>query len=946
MPRALKHRENMRSRPAIIPSILSPSSPPHRSGTEDVVDFEFTTSAENSMQILKTWNIRLMESITFNPQQLNEISSVLNTNTLPSNSKHSKGRGIVSRSFRASKHNSVKEDTQDLRRADSFSKLQSYRTDISGGVVPGGLSQGNVRVGGLPPLPREANTRSWGGDDHLGPNGMLGALSQDSVFAHSTGLLGSPPPLPPRPNFRTKDYGNQDDSDDPDYAYIKEDEVEGPRNGNANGVKKHRPSISVDDELSRLEQDIIRDNRAKKEEERRRTMTLDQAPVRGRNHVPPLSLGPRVHFPKPHPQDYTEFVPAKRAHLKSTSSEPEKASVPASHTRSISEPDSRIQPSPARAGMQPAVSESNDEEMDSLLPRGQPLQSDHTPTDYSDFLPSNAPALPPRSWRNASTSSYTSLSSSGNLGNDLSGSVSSTVFAPINELGVALGRGVALTSDNLSDESGPDKPVSPDSQMSLEKKPVGQTTPSPNSDKENKVPPTTIPEETLPLATSTEAPQPEGGLATPPPLPPRSPAKEKLSRKSSTSSNSSASSNGRCPRCRSLRKSKASVSKTVSLDQRTATIAKEAHEECRKSLPDLADTTEDSLGGKGHRHAHRGREHSHCSRCSPVSSTNALQGDSPPSLKSTSLQNFDYLQLVGEDANSTSSIENELSVEMDLLNSCLQTLEYLENKVKATTSEGGTDTMTSAVSNSTHSHTHSTSASQWMPMTTGSKVRPAPHSDVKKSVYTQAKNQAEMALAELNQPLRSHGPKASRPSSYTATERHGHTPLGKQNSFSSFTPSTTIGLRGIPNGTLPVRSTSSTALIAPSIVHAPPIPPRSMVSLTETLAVDPNKVSRVSPKNKSHSAGQLHTQTLPINKQNRLISGGPNYRPPHHAPVRSATSIGITPSSTRATPSSTRGHPSLIRHQPMNHVEGPGQSSTVFIHHIKDRRVGGLTHLV
>ena len=895
------------------------------------------------MQILKTWNIRLMESITFNPQQLNEISSVLNTSTMPGDGKKGRG-GNVSKSFRSLKHNSVKApNQQDLRRADSFSKVQSYRTDIGGsGLPPGGLSQGGVRIGGLPPLPREANTRSWGGDDHLGPGGILGALSQDSVFTHSTGLL-VPPPLPPRPNF--KSYSHQDDNDDPDYAYIKEDEVEGPpsapdtADGGGVGVKKHRPSISVDDVLSMLEQDIMRENRAKKEEEqRKRTMTLDRVAMSSRSHMPPMTLGPRVHVPVHKPQDYTDFVPAiQRPHLKSTSSEPDKPTVAISHAYSASEPDSRVvQPSPARIGMQPpAVFENQDEEMDSLLPRKE-LVPDHTPNDYSDFIPSagQAPALPPRSWRNTSSSSYASLSSSGNLGND-SGSA---VFTPASEVGVVWnGKGLL---EGSSDASGGEKPVSSaEPSPSQDKKLASQTTPPP--DKENKAPPATIPEETLPP--TPPAGTPEAAAAPAPPLPPRSPTKEKLYRKSSSSSTSSGSSTGRCPRCRSLRKHKTSVSKTVSLDQRPAAAANNNrchhnHEECRKSMPDLGDAKplpENSLGGRGHHHHHshaRVRENSHCSRCSPVSSTDALHGEStpPPTRNSSS---FDYLQLLGEEQKdvspTSSSIENELGAEMDLLNSCLQTLEYLENKVKETTSAGATSTMTSVVSHSAHNHTPSTTTQLWMgTTTTGSKVKPM---DAKRSVYAQAKIQADLAMAELNQPLYPTAGKAATSHTHLIANGH-HQQLTKQNTMPLFTiPSTISGPRSHPNGTL--RSTSSTSLTTPS--SGPPIPPRSMVSLTDPKAMSLN---RASPPKQSSSPGLLHLQsTLPTRRSgyNRSVSSGNMVGVPHQPPVRSATTF-----STHAPP--TRGHPSLTRH---HHLEPPGQSSTVFIHHIKDRR-GGLTHLV
>lgn len=988
----------------------------HRSGTDEVVDFEFTATPDSSMQILTTWNIRLLESITFNPQQLNQISSVLNAGTLPSEAKKGKSRTVVSKSFRAAKNLSVNRDQDSVRRADSFSKLQSYRTDISGSspipgaagvvVVVGGLSQGGIRVGGLPPLPREANTRSWGGDDVTALNGAMGNLSQDSFFTHGTGLGHSPPPLPPRPSYISKNY-NGDDSDDPDYAYIKEDEVKGPKNTTdtsaSNAAKQHRPSISVDDVLNRLEQDIIRDNRAKEQRKSRRTQTLNRAPMSHQvaplsHQVAPLSLGPRITFPPAaKPQDYMDFVPSKRSQIKSTSSEPEKTNIAASHIRSTSEPDSRPFHSPSRVLSQPPPVFEDNEDVASASPlppittrehKSQPVRpmSDHNPADYSTFELSSAPALPPRTWRNASTSSYNSLGSSSNLGYDPTGSISSAsnvaVFSGTNpsEKGVSLSEGDASpTSEGtmlsgLSSGSGPvvsSENITSNANRNMVKFQARKITPPHSSDRENKAAPTTIPEETMPQAsnimsrpttTTTTGAPPNAEVSgqnpyIPPPLPPRSPNKEKLSQKSSTSStssvSSSSSSTGRCPRCRSLRKSKTSVSKTVSLDQRnvpTTAATKRSPDDCRKSLPDLADMPEE---GKCHRHTYRGRER-HCSRCSPGSSTDALHhGDSNQTLRSTSLHSFDYLQLVGEehkDSRPTSSIENELGAEMDLLNSCLQTLEYLEHKVNGVSSASGaagTNTMTSVVSNSSHSNPAPSSGgkSQWPAV--GAKAKPPAQGDVKKSVYMQAMKETQMVLEELSQPLSTYN--MGKVPEIKKLVSNGHTSqFSKQSTLPGFTSSSSSpglrGVRGYPNGTLPQRSSSSMAITTPPLSsgHAPPVPPRSMVSLTNSVA-GLNSTSQHKIPQTTRSTTQLHPQTTPTSKSgyNRSISSS-NVTSHHNPAVRSSSSIGVY-SSSHATP--IRNHPSLTRHQRLNHMEASGQS-TVFIHHLKDSRVRGLTHLV
>ncbi len=1025
------------------------------------------------MEILKTWNIRLLESITFNnPQQLNEISSVLNTGAMPSEGRKGKGKAATaSKSFRASKQSSIKRGQDNLRRADSFSK---YRTDIVGSAAATtittttgnrGLQGTTIKVGGLPPLPREANTRSWGGGDEIF-GGLNGNLSQDSFFAHSTGLLrGSPPPLPPRPSQRRLRNFDGDESDDPDYAYIKEDELETPKtgaSGNANTHKQKRPSISVDDVLKSLEQDIIRENRAKKEEEhRRRVRTLNRPRVC--QNVPPLSLGPRVSFPPAItavPQDYTDFVPSKqRQQIKSTSFEPpEKASLAVSHARSISDPDPRPHPSPSKALSQPPpVFEEGGAEGSG---HHHAHLSDQIASDYTTFEPSSAPTLPPRTWRFTSTSSYNSMESPGNLGNELTASLPGSLSgssigtnAPANERGASLsGEGASPNSESAAGSNTGllDKLIQSGSgNESSATKAANLTTPSFPSDKENKAPPTSIPEEIQTQqkqagTTATKAqqrlssssyettppapgqPPQRGAPTTPPPLPPRSPNKDKPqpSRKSSTSSSSSASSaaTGRCPRCRSLRKTKTSISKTVSLDQRPAsavhTTTTASPDDCRKSLPDLADTTkalpENGLGGvRGQRHAHQRREHGNCSKCSPVSSTDALVGGggesggqpSLPSSSSNHQQNMEYLQLVGEEERAdasptpdTDAFEKELRQEMDILDSCLQTLEYLQHKVNSTSSSGDISVaMTSAVSSSTPSSAPSSSSpssSSGLWMSTGGK---AMQPDAKKSAFTQAKRETQLALAELNQPLTSFGPtlaviKPHPSSSDIGKVSNGHTyHVGKQSSFSSLStatspslsssrvtntsPSHGFGMRGgqlngwatrpVSTGQLNVslsqpqqqqqqqqRGATPTNLTG----HAPPIPPRSMVSLNHSIAVATEPNQHHHQKSLTRSATQLHSQAPPTsgtvtNKRatyNRSISTS-NINT-HHAPLRNSSSFAVHhPHPAQTTPTManhSRGHPTLTRPHQFNHVEA-GQSSTVFIHHMKEtRRVGGLTHLV
>lgn len=962
------------------------------------------------MQILKTWNIRLLESITYNPQQLNQISSVLYTTSAANEGRKGKGKSMSSKSFRSSKQTTITaRDPEPIRRADSFSKLHTYRTDINGLVagsspsIPSAVTtRTGLRIGGLPPLPREANVRSWGGPgDQYGTGGLLGSLSQDSSALNTTGLIGgSPPPLPPRPSdrIRSTNYRGYDD-EDPDYAYIKEDEVKGPLNSSPS-VRKIHPTTSVDDVLQELERDIMREKQAKKleeEDKKRRAKTLGRPQVRPQqDHSPkPLRLGPPVVFPAAEPQDYMDFVPSKtkeREQTKSSSSEPERIPVPVSHTRSASEPEPHPFSSSSKTLSQIPVFEDDEDQVGSI---GLPANKSHTqsqqnfnkPThlasDRSHFeqtmfsVGGSVPSLPPRTWRNPSP---------GNLeGNPLTGSqTSESSFSSGVSGGTVMRGGGENDSRNLT------------FQLSEKANTHGQCSRSPShspssirdththhtSDTHDSAVSATAPSPASPTATTQ-------GLSTPPPLPPRSLTKDRLSRKSSSSSTSSNSST-RCPHCRGSRKHKTVVGKTVSLG--AALGGNLSPDDCRKSMPDLAgdnkSVPENGLRTGRHRHGQRSR---HCSKCSPESSIDTIhdrvESTSSSSLHSFSATNFEYLQLVGEEQgrdgaagdSPTSAIESELEEEMDLLSSCLKKLEYLEHEVNKTTSSVNVGAWSSGLvfttptSSDTIPNTSlvfSPSSNMTASASMGSRVpiaqsipssRVTPHlvhagrrnsgTDVRRSMeseLTRARRDTQLTLAGLSQPIsqthlgisgasgRGIGllPIFSQSSdTKTTLVPNGNTTHHHSTSANSGKAAATRGHQA--NGMVPQRSASSMGLVTPPsfVSPAPPtVPPRSMVSLMQTT---PTSKQQLATPSQLHPSSIKTTSTSPNMYGKKSVSQSQLHQPP----VRSFSNIR-----SHSAISTTTRHPSLARRR-SDHIESQSQSSTVFIHHLKDRR-SGLTHLV
>ena len=95
---------------------MASCDPPHRIGSSGhQLEFDFVTdNSRCAVQILKLWNITLLESM--GPEKLNEISSFLNTTKKSTHKKSSK-------SFRAKKNGD-----SNLRRTESLSKKDMLRT--------------------------------------------------------------------------------------------------------------------------------------------------------------------------------------------------------------------------------------------------------------------------------------------------------------------------------------------------------------------------------------------------------------------------------------------------------------------------------------------------------------------------------------------------------------------------------------------------------------------------------------------------------------------------------------------------------------------------------------------------------------------------------------------------------------------------------------------------
>ena len=172
-------------------------------------------------------------------------------------------------------------------------------------------------------LPVEAKSRKsltelWG--DFSEDSGR-GSLSQDTLTPPpnllSSRYSASPPPLPPRL------HDSSSDEDDPDYAYIDEKKVKGPKNqGHSANKKKERvrpPSPSIDEQLKEIERSIKRE-KAKKhaaaaDAEKRRAHAIHPSLFSANRQInsftSKLPLGPKLAFVSLDSEDYIHPLPSR-----------------------------------------------------------------------------------------------------------------------------------------------------------------------------------------------------------------------------------------------------------------------------------------------------------------------------------------------------------------------------------------------------------------------------------------------------------------------------------------------------------------------------------------------------------------------------------------------------------------------------------------------------------
>ena len=830
--------------------------------------------------------------------------------------------------------------------------MHTLGTGIVGGVLPG--------------------RRSWGGSNEIYPPPIPSGsqLSQDSMFSSLT----SPPPLPPRPEE------SDSDEEDPDYAYIDENKVKGPENQRARsktlsasgGGGGRVSSPTLDDQLEELKKSIMRENKKKKRDKaaEKKAATL---------HFMPSRSSPRarlpVNFVRADPEDYLEPVASKR--ITSTSSEGVPKRHKESHGNRLSLNVGDNSTNISRSLSDHGANTNNSSSSSIGTSTCEVFDDSQTPPDVHGSgsavgLVGNPPALPPRPWRNSTSSVSSATSPSSTMALSLNGVAVSTHTSVSDDKSILHEEEEQhetppptvdhTTTGSSSGGSGDLTPeASTDASLNGNGRQVASSSPKDGS---------TSPIDAGSSSTSTST-------SPPPPLPPRSPTRdrERLSRKSSSSSVSSNASCSRCHKCRSIKKTKAHVAKTISLDPRGGAqgIQPLTREESRKSLPDLNNASpfpENSLAHHRQHQSHSAsREHHHgssCSKCSVGSSTDGLpvgaaatSNGSLPS--SSSHQNFtstsEYLQLLSEDNDKKG--QQQVDVNHDFLSSCLQDLERTIDEISTSTNSNSPNLSSKTAASQNYN--------QKMAI---------------RSEIEAAKKQTELVQAELSMATRNahHMHTVSSPAIMEEKKKgvaNGHPPLlKKQNTMTSFTSSSASSSpspltsasslggggplhwtqqppvqntrpHGHTNGTV-VRQTSSSGIMStpsrvsppipvqstpsafhlpaggPGISHmvhsvggaAPPVPPRSQVSLAE-----------VQPRAQPHghmigrSFSQMGSRAPPTTQQRPLgktTSLGRHMASWSHAHQGQPRGVGIAPGMS--------GGPPATFHEP--------QSATVFVHHL------------
>ena len=702
-------------------------------------------------------------------------------------------------------------------------------------------------------------------------NGSLGISKQST-----------PPPLPPRPEH----YGLSSDEDDPDYAYIEDSEIEGPKNASTSSKKtgnkeggKRVASPSVDEQLLDIFLSMKqekKEKRKKEAEEKRRAATVAYRPTHSQR--PALSLGPQISFAPADPEDYLEPLVATFQTSRPKSTGDYETPVPI-HKRSCSEPDTSI-PYPHKCLSQPSLC---------LSQRTPPKLS---PNDDS------CPTLPPRSWQRMGSDELPTINKSSITAQK--GDPNISPYATVRQI---------LPSKIMEEESmagdGREEKTLTQPPLAAATHPTDLTASSPTSSKITQgacCTPEATPPPQIPSSSG------EADPVEPPPLPPRSPIKEKFSCGSSSSSTSAHSHphspSSRCSRCQ--RRARHSVEKTLSdhrkLPSSPSTVGSPANQQ--GSLPDLkmaAVVPENSL-----------RWSRRIQRAQQSTESHSSSGGSSSSLQSP--RDSGYLEVVADSSSMStkgagpSKPEDELLPDLKMLDEFMQ---YFDSQCAS------------------------------LPHTEGIKPSQPPPSQQHQQEQQQ---RAVLTQNPFSPPsLSSHT--MQHPAPFSAHVSNGHIISCKVNgtkSPASFQRSYTVGAH-VGSSPPPPSSSSSHPMypiksmsFTEHTTSAPPIPPRSDISLIQQAR------GPYPPSPAPLAQARVWTRTLSSGSHSSLASPT-TVSHGHHSPGGYGQQGRLSSSGSihSGSPSPTIGpHPRSFRNlashfSPSTEVQGP---STVFIHHLKQDR--------
>ena len=857
----------------------SSSSPPSSAGGDIVMEFRFNTDMETARRVVTSWNMAVLQSMADDPDKLNMISSFIQGSMCGTGGGGGGGGGGISdrggrgtslhRGIFGSSTRQKAKPTAD-KEARGWS-LCGLSVSLTVQLLPSlsvhpcitcvcvdaclyhnfspslSLSSTVRRAYSLTEKTNHATLRrSTSPEVHPVPGNRLSSASQDSytinaVTSSDVDGLTSPPPVPPRAPRKT--WGLSADNsksheDDPDYSYIKDDEVEvGGGSGSqvSDGV--------VERQLDDLLRDILEDNNRKKQiadRQNHRILPAGEPPPIPRSRTFGHAGGTdylakaRRYFEdygdNKEPGDYLEPVPSKNPPLTQQVQR-------VSHAHSLSFPSSQQgfesdpQPKPPRSPTKHYIRENGTKMPTHPTPPPPPHTrhrsgSGYTPPGHtpprpfstSDNPPSPPlpplPAHPPYAITTAATAEKTSPVQSTSSKADIS------PYAQTSNLRIGLGIGPKPATDSTSDT-------------------------------------------TLHLSPS-----------SPPPLPPRSPIKQPRDRYHSTSSTTSSNSslNHRCPRCKGMKHpTKRLVSKTVSLNDPHHTKAHHAAGSSsdipRGSLPDLHHTSpipENILGKQGRS---EGSESSstHSSNDMDVHTSSQSVGSSrggdkySPKRLSTDERRFSstrsptsppsYLQVVEDQAHPAAK-EGERALEstLEMLNSVVRDLENLETQVSENSSPGNPP-----------------------PLKRTQELRPTDLDAAIKQVQqiqsdlTQAKQEPKKPM---DRGLQGSSSIIKPPSSTVPSGTRHQRPMTIHHSNNSI-PSSRPGTHHRSNSHHLLNSTTSVAVYN----TAPHVPPRSAVSLQQQLQHYPHR-----PVNK-----QISSPAMSTGKQNDFAQCHRYPIPRHHS---------------------------------------------------------------